>query len=97
LARTGSVSGNGSGDLLLAFSTSKAEVAKGDGNAKVEMLSNDDISPHFDATVQATEEAIINALIAAETMTGIDGHRVLAIPHRLLIEVMRKYNRLNPS
>ncbi len=96
LARTGSSSGNGSGDLFLAFSTSKAERAKGERNLKVEMLSNDDISPHFEATVQATEEAIINALIAAETMTGINGHRVVALPHGPLKDAMKKYNRLNP-
>jgi len=96
LARTGSVAGNGSGDLFLAFSTSKAEVANGDENPKVEMLSNDHISPLFEATVQATEEAIINALIAAETMTGIDGHRVVALPHGPLADLMKKYNRLNP-
>ena len=59
------------------------------------MLSNDDLSAHFDATVQATEEAIINTLIAAETMTGIDGHRVVALPHGPLKDVMKKYNRLS--
>jgi L-aminopeptidase/D-esterase-like protein len=60
------------------------------------MLSNDEISPHFDATVQATEEAIINALIAAQTMTGVDGHRVVALPHGPLKDVMKKFNRLKP-
>jgi D-aminopeptidase len=94
LARTGSTSGNGSGDLFIAFSTSKAERAKNDHHARVEMLPNDAISAHFDATVQATEEAIINALIAAETITGIDGHRVAGLPHEPLRDVMKKYNRL---
>ena len=64
-------------------------------NARVEMLSNDAISPHFEATVQATEEAIINCLIAADTMTGIDDHRVVALPHGPLKDVMKKYNRLD--
>ena len=58
------------------------------------MLSGDDISAYFEATVQATEEAIINCLIAAETMTGIDDHLVVAIPHGPLKDVMKKYNRL---
>ena len=58
------------------------------------MLSNDDMSPLFDATVEATEEAIVNALIAAETMSGIDGHKVVALPHDRLKQVLKKYNRL---
>jgi L-aminopeptidase/D-esterase-like protein len=57
-------------------------------------LPNDRIGPVFDATVQATEEAIINALVAAETMTGVDNHKVTALPHDRLKEVMKKYNRL---
>ena len=59
------------------------------------MLPNDGINPIFAATVQATEEAIINAMIAAETMTGVDGNTVYAIPHERLKQVMKKYNRLN--
>src|SRR5271165_4808794 len=69
LARTGSISGNGSGDLFLAFSNAKAVRGSKRENPRVEMLSNDDMSPHFEATVQATEEAIINCLVAAETIT----------------------------
>jgi L-aminopeptidase/D-esterase-like protein len=95
LARTGSTSGNGSGDLFIAFSTSRAERARNEPTSKVEMLSNDDISVHFEATVQSTEEAIINTLIAAETMTGALGHRVAALPHDQLQGVLKKYNRLN--
>ena len=93
-ARTGSTSGNGSGDLFLAFSTSVIDQPKKGENARVEMLSNEDISPLFEATVNATEEAIINALIAAETMTGVDNHRVTALPHNQLEVVLKKYNRL---
>lgn len=58
------------------------------------MLPNDRMNPLFEATVQATEEAIVNALIAAETMTGVDGHKVIALPHDRLKQVMRKYNRM---
>jgi L-aminopeptidase/D-esterase-like protein len=58
------------------------------------MMANDEMSPLFEATVQATEEAIVNALVAAETMTGVDDHRVVALPHDRLREILRKYNRL---
>jgi D-aminopeptidase len=94
LARTGSVSGNYSGDLLLAFSTANAEAGRRAGVAHLTMLSNNQMDPLFDATVQATEEAIINALVAAETMTGVNDRRVIAIPHERLRDVLRKYNRL---
>ncbi|HEX5732624.1 MAG TPA: P1 family peptidase [Blastocatellia bacterium] len=94
LARTGSTSGNGSGDIFIAFSTANVEASKPTGIAQLTMLPNDRIGPVFDATVQATEEAIINALVAAETMTGVDNHKVTALPHDRLKEVMKKYNRL---
>jgi L-aminopeptidase/D-esterase-like protein len=94
LARNGSTSGNGSGDIFIAFSTANPEAAKPDGVAKLEMLPNDRMNPLFAATIQATEEAIINAMIAAETMAGIDNHKVIAIPHKLLQQVLKKYNRL---
>jgi L-aminopeptidase/D-esterase-like protein len=57
------------------------------------MVDNDHLNPLFAATVQATEEAIVNALVAAETMTGIDGHKVIALPHDELQRVLKKYNR----
>jgi L-aminopeptidase/D-esterase-like protein len=95
LARTGSVSSNGSGDLFIAFSTANAGAAAAEA-ATVSMLSNARIGAVFEATVQATEEAIINALVAAETMIGIDGHRAEAISHDGVREVLRKYNRLTP-
>ncbi len=94
LARTGSVSGNGSGDLFLAFSTANPDAAKSEGVAKLDMLPNDEINPVFEATVQATEEAIINALVAAEPMTGQGGHHVPALPHDELRQVLEKYRRL---
>jgi D-aminopeptidase len=58
------------------------------------MLPNDRMDPLFEATVQATEEAVVNALVAAKTMTGFDGHTVEALPHDKLREVLKKYNRL---
>ena len=97
IARTGGTSGNGSGDIFIAFSTANAGADKATGLTQVAMLPNDRMNPLFEATVQATEEAIINALIAAETMTGVDNHKVIAIPHDRLRQVMRKYNRLVES
>ena len=94
LARTGSVSGNGSGDIFLAFSTANPDAATPEGTARLEMLPNDRMNPLFDATVQATEEAIVNALVAAEPMTGRDGHHVPALSHERLRETLRKYGRL---
>jgi len=94
LARTGSVSSNGSGDIFIAFSTANANAASAAETAQVAMLSNARIGAVFEATVQATEEAIVNALVAAETMTGVDGHRIEAISHDALRAALRKYNRL---
>jgi D-aminopeptidase len=94
LARTGSTSGNGSGDIFIAFSTANPHAAAGKGATTVTMLPNDELNPIFEAAVQATEEAIVNAMVGAETMTGIDGHKVFALPHDRLREVLKKYNRL---
>ncbi len=64
----------------------------------IEMIGNDAMSPLFDATILATEEAVINALVASDTMTGADSRRVIGLPHDRLREVLRKYNRLvNPA
>jgi D-aminopeptidase len=93
LARTGSISGNGSGDLFIAFSTTNAPLAKRADVENVKMLRNSRMDPLLTAAVQATEEAIVNALIAADTMTGINGYRVEAIPHDRLRAVLRKYGR----
>ncbi len=93
LARTGSTSGNGSGDIFIAFSTANPGVAK-TGLHDVKMLANDDMNPIFNATVEATEEAIINAMIGAETMTGFQGHRIAALPHAAVRDALRKYNRI---
>jgi D-aminopeptidase len=94
VARTGSVSWNGSGDIFVAFSTADIGGATGNRPRQVQMLPNSGMNPLFEATVQATEEAIINALVAAETMTGVDDHRVLELPHDRLQQVLEKYNRL---
>ncbi len=105
LARTGSVSGNGSGDLFVAFSTANqagaARESAGGGRAgftptNFQVLSNDAMSPLFEATVSATEEAIVNVLVAGETMTGRDEHRVEGFPVERLPELLQKFNRLAP-
>jgi len=96
LARTGATSGNGSGDIFIAFSTANPNAAtpqRGSQVTTVQMLSNDAINAVFAATVQATEEAIVNALVAAETMQGANGRVVDAISHERLREVLRKYGR----
>jgi L-aminopeptidase/D-esterase-like protein len=97
LARTGSVSGNGSGDIFIAFSTANPGAAKSSGIAQLHMVPNDQMNPLFEATVEAAEEAIVNALVAAETMTGADNHTVLALPHGRLREALKKYNHLAES
>ena len=94
LARTGSTSGNGSGDIFIAFSTGSAHAAAATQEANVSMLPNDRLNPVFEATVEAVEEAIVNAMVGAETMTGVDRHTVTALPHDRLREVLKKYNRL---
>ena len=94
LGRVGSYGGNGSGDIFIAFSTANPGAISQSGPRQLTMLPNDSLDPVFLATVQATEEAVINAMVAAETMTGIDGHTVIALPHDRLREVLKKYNRL---
>ncbi|HKW34749.1 MAG TPA: P1 family peptidase [Candidatus Acidoferrum sp.] len=94
LGRTGSISGNGSGDIFIAFSTANLGASKPDNLAQLTMLPNDQMNPVFSATVEATEEAVINAMVAAETMTGIENHKVIALPHDKLREVLKKYSRL---
>src|SRR6059036_614286 len=86
VGKMGGVGGNSSGDIFIAFSTANPRVAADTGLAGVAMLPNERITPLFEATVQATEEAIINALLAAETMTGADDLKVTALPHDRLRE-----------
>jgi D-aminopeptidase len=96
LGRMGSYASNGSGDIFLAFSTANPQLNQVD-TATVTALANGQMSPLFLATVQATEEAIVNALVAAETMTGFEGHRAVAIDHTALQEVLKQYGRLDPG
>jgi D-aminopeptidase len=86
--------GNTSGDIFIAFSTANPEGSKTAGLATLTMLPNERITPLFNATAEATEEAIVNALVAADTMTGVDGHTAYGLPHDRLREVLQKYNRL---
>ena len=97
VGRMGGLGENGSGDLFIAFSTANPAAAADTGLAALTMLPNDRINPVFEATVQATEEAIINAMLAAETMTGADSIRSYALPHDRLVAALRKYNRLSPG
>ena len=96
MARTGSLGGNGSGDIFLAFSTANPNTALGGekGVAELHALDNDHLNPLFAASVFATEEAIVNSMVAAEDMSGHDGFSVKALPHERLKEIMRQYNRL---
>jgi len=94
LGRDGSYSGDGSGDIFIAFSTANPGAIGSKGMHHIRMLPNGDLDPIFLATVQATEEAVINAMVAAETMTGINNRKVIALPHDRLREVLKKYNRL---
>jgi len=94
LARVGSYSGNSSGDIFIAFSTANQGAHKGPIPPQVSMLTNSQTGRLFLPVIQATEEAIINALVGAETMTGIDGHTIRALPHDLVKKILKKYNRL---
>ena len=95
LARNGSYAGNGSGDIFVAFSTANEVASQSGPTATVKMMTNDEINPLFLGTVQATEEAIINALVAAKDMQGTEGRNVKSISHKDLQKVMKQHNRLN--
>ena len=96
LARTGGIASNGSGDYIIAASTSdKVRITTDDTKTKkIEVLKNSSMSPLFLATIEATEEAIINSLFLAETMTGRDNHVVEEIPILKVLEIMKKHGRL---
>ncbi|AKD55977.1 DmpA family aminopeptidase [Spirosoma radiotolerans] len=85
---------NGSGDIFIAFSTANSSAFQRTSVSRVDQLPNDLINPLFEATVQAVEEAIINAMVAAETTEGINGNKAYALPHKLVIDVLKKYNRV---
>ena len=94
LGRDGSFSGDGSGDIFIAFSTANPGAAEAKGLHQLTMLPNQRLNPIFLATVQATEEAVVNAMVAAKTMKGINDVEVIGLPHDRLREVLKKYNRL---
>lgn len=93
LGRMGSYAGNSSGDIFVAFSTANSNTPT-DSLAHLTALASEKLNPLFLATVQATEEAIVNALVAAETTTGINGNVVYALPHDRLRQILKNYNRL---
>ncbi len=94
IGKTGGVGGNSSGDIFLAFSTANSASFDRTATRAVQMLSNDAMDPLFTATVQATEEAILNALVAAKSMDGINGNFIPALPHESIRTILKKYNRL---
>jgi D-aminopeptidase len=94
LGRLGSFAGNSSGDLFLAFSTANAGAARPNGTPALVMLPNERIDPLFQATIEATEEAVVNAMLAAQTMTGADGIRVFGLPGDRVVAALKKYNRM---
>jgi D-aminopeptidase len=92
LARTGTISGNGSGDLFIAFSTANPNVVNPDQvTHHVQTVPNDLMDPIFTGVVQATEEAVVNALVDNDSMTGRDNHRVEALPHDRLRKIMKRF------
>ena len=93
IGNVGGRGSNGSGDIFLAFSTANTNAFNRDRTTSVRTLPNDLITPLFEATVQAVEESIVNAMIAAETMDGIHGNTAYALPHNRLVEILKKYNR----
>jgi L-aminopeptidase/D-esterase-like protein len=95
LGRLGSWAGNSSGDLFLAFSTANAGAARPEGTPALTMLPNDRIDPLFRATIDATEEAVVNAMLAAQTTTGADGIRAFGLPGDRVVAALKKYNRMN--
>ena len=95
LGRVGSIASNGSGDIFIAFSTANEEAAHNEsGVAPLENLANNNINPLFEGVVQATEEAIVNAVVAGRDMVGVNGRRIYGLPHERLRDILRRYNRL---
>jgi L-aminopeptidase/D-esterase-like protein len=95
LGRLGSFSSDGSGDIFIAFSTAKPVAQKDSSVQTARYLPNEELDPLFLGTVRAVEEAVVNAMIAARDMTGIDDRKVSALPHDKLQQVLKKYGRLS--
>lgn len=93
LARSGSISGNHSGDLFLAFSTGNEGAVENPATRQLSALPEHRLDPLFNAVAEATDEAVVNCLVSAETMVGVQGHRVEALPHDRLLEILRAYRR----
>jgi L-aminopeptidase/D-esterase-like protein len=90
----GGIGGDSSGDIFIAFSTANPGADASDRLVTVQAIPNERINPVFEATIDATAEAILNALLAAQTMTGANGRRVHALPHDRLVAALRKYGRV---
>jgi L-aminopeptidase/D-esterase-like protein len=97
LGRLGSISGDGSGDIFIAFSTANPGAGLARKPTQITMMPNDRMDSLFEATVQSVEEAVVNAMVAAKTMTGVDNRTVEALPHDRVREVLKKYNRLSSA
>lgn len=95
LTRTGAIGGNGSGDIFIAFSTANKNAFSNTEEEKITTMANEEMNALFTATIQATEEAIINALFAGETMEGINGNKVYGLPKERVVQIMKQYNRLD--
>jgi L-aminopeptidase/D-esterase-like protein len=95
MTRTGGIGGNGSGDIFIAFSTANKNAFSNTEEQKVITMPNELMNPLFEATIQATEEAIINALFAGKTLVGINGNTVYGLPKEKVLAILKKYNRLN--
>jgi L-aminopeptidase/D-esterase-like protein len=93
IGRMGGVGGDSSGDIFIAFSTANAGAAEPDSVVSLRMLPNNRMNGLFEATVDATEEAIVNAMVTAETMTGADGYRVYALPADQVMTLLRRAGR----
>jgi L-aminopeptidase/D-esterase-like protein len=96
ISKVGGYGANGSGDIFIAFSTANPGAATRERKVETTMLPNDFMTPFFEATAQATEEAIVNALVTADTMVGINGNTVYKLPHDRVVGLLKKYNRLLP-
>lgn len=94
IGKVGGRGENGSGDIFIAFSTANTIAFQRDNFTSIAAFPNDQINPLFEATVQAVEEAIINAMVAAETIEGINGNKAYALPHKSVIDILKKYNRI---
>jgi len=97
IGKMGGIGGNGSGDIFLAFSTANKDAFSRTAETNVKVYPNDEIGALFSATIQATQEAIVNALFAAKTMTGINGNTVYALPKEAVMRILKKYNRIAPG